>query len=147
LSTITSLAGLPGIPTSTLPWLREYCPRKNAIAGETIEKTDVSILANRNVLQLPFRRSHPVSLAEAIRQYISAKYDQRPDMFAEDLLIIDRLRTDAVNVREPHVSGISRLVTYAAQLKWIGGKFPIDVSFCAMEGGVQRMHIPLKICF
>jgi programmed cell death 6-interacting protein len=49
-------------------------------------------------------------------------------MFAEDLLIIDRLRADAVNVSEPHTSGISRLVAYAAQLKWLGGKFPIDVS-------------------
>lgn len=49
-------------------------------------------------------------------------------MFADDLLIIDRLRTEAINVQEPHVSGISRLVTYAEQLKWLGGKFPIDVS-------------------
>lgn len=49
-------------------------------------------------------------------------------MFADDLMIIDRLRSEAVNVQEPHVSGISRLVTYAAQLKWLGGKFPIDVS-------------------
>jgi programmed cell death 6-interacting protein len=48
-------------------------------------------------------------------------------MFADDLLIIDRLRNEAINVQEPHVSGISRLVTYAAQLKWLGGKFPVDV--------------------
>lgn len=48
-------------------------------------------------------------------------------MFADDLVIIDRLRTEAIHVQEPHVSGISRLVTYAAQLKWLGGKFPIDV--------------------
>jgi programmed cell death 6-interacting protein len=48
-------------------------------------------------------------------------------MFADDLMIIDRLRREAVNVQEPHISGISRLVTYAAQLKWLGGKFPIDV--------------------
>ncbi|KAJ5934716.1 hypothetical protein N7466_004263 [Penicillium verhagenii] len=80
-----------------------------------------------NILQLPFRRSHSVSLSDAITQYISSKYDQRPDMFADDLLIIDRLRTEAINVQEPHVSGISRLVTYAAQLKWLGGKFPVDV--------------------
>ncbi|KAJ5144087.1 uncharacterized protein N7515_002874 [Penicillium bovifimosum] len=80
-----------------------------------------------NILQIPFRRSHAVSLSEAITQYISSKYDQRPDMFAEDLMIIDRLRSEAVNVQEPHFSGISRLVTYAAQLKWLGGKFPIDV--------------------
>lgn len=49
-------------------------------------------------------------------------------MFADDLMVLDRLRTEAVNVQEPHVSGISRLVTYAAQLKWLGGKFPVDVS-------------------
>ena len=49
-------------------------------------------------------------------------------MFADDLMIIDRLRNEAINVQEPHVSGISRLVTYAAQLKWLGGKFPVDVS-------------------
>lgn len=49
-------------------------------------------------------------------------------MFADDLLIIDRLRADAINVQEPHTSGITKLVTYAAQLKWMGSKFPIDVS-------------------
>ncbi|GIK03728.1 pH-response regulator protein palA/rim20 [Aspergillus viridinutans] len=80
-----------------------------------------------NILQVPFRRSHAVSLSDAITQYISSKYDQRPDMFADDLLIIDRLRNEAIYVQEPHVSGISRLVTYAAQLKWLGGKFPVDV--------------------
>ena len=80
-----------------------------------------------NILQLPFRRTLTVSLSDAITQYISSKYDQRPDMFADDLLILDRLRSEAVNVQEAHVSGVSRLVTYAAQLKWLGGKFPVDV--------------------
>lgn len=54
-------------------------------------------------------------------------------MFAEDLLIIERLRNEAINVQEPHVSGVSRLVTYAAQLKWLGGKFPVDVSRLMMQ--------------
>lgn len=43
-------------------------------------------------------------------------------------MIIDRLRSEAVHVQEPHVSGVVGLVTYAAQLKWLGGKFPVDVS-------------------
>lgn len=90
-----------------------------------------------NILQLPFRRSHAVSLSDAITQYISSKYDQRPDMFAEDLMILDRLRSEAINVQEPHVSGVSRLVTYAAQLKWLGGKFPVDVS------GGTPVHVKL----
>lgn len=63
-----------------------------------------------------------------MKQYISTKYDQHPDMFAEDFIIIDQMRSDAISLQEPHESGIARLVIYAAQLKWIGGKFPIDVS-------------------
>jgi hypothetical protein len=48
-------------------------------------------------------------------------------MFKQDLEVIDALRRDAVNVREAHPSGIKKLQAYAAQLVWVGGKFPIDV--------------------
>ncbi|KAH8714548.1 BRO1-like domain-containing protein [Ilyonectria robusta] len=80
-----------------------------------------------NILALPFRKSTQISLASTIRQYINTKYDQHPDMFKQDLEVIDALRRDAVNVREPHPSGIKKLQTYAAQLVWVGGKFPIDI--------------------
>lgn len=80
-----------------------------------------------NILAVPFRKGTQLSLSSAIRQYISTKYDQHPDMFRQDLEIIDSLRRDAVNVREPHPSGVARLQAYAGQLVWIGGKFPIDI--------------------
>lgn len=48
-------------------------------------------------------------------------------MFSADLAAIDQLRADAINVQEPHQSGIRKLAEYAAQLQWIGGKFPIDI--------------------
>ena len=51
-------------------------------------------------------------------------------MFKQDLEVIDALRRDAVNVRDPHVSGIKKIAAYAGQLSWMGGKFPIDVSSC-----------------
>jgi len=76
---------------------------------------------------LPFRKTNSLALSTAIKQYISSKYDQHPDMFKQDLEVIDALRRDAVNVREPHVSGIKKLAAYAGQLSWMGGKFPIDV--------------------
>ncbi|ODA76182.1 hypothetical protein RJ55_08465 [Drechmeria coniospora] len=82
-----------------------------------------------SVLSLPFRKSTPLSLASTIREYVSSKYDQHPDMFKQDLEAVDTLRCDAVNVREPHVSGISKLQAYAAQLVWMGGKFPIDFTW------------------
>jgi len=68
-----------------------------------------------------------MSLATPIQQYISTKYDQHPEMFRHDLDVIDSLRRDAINVCEVHQSGIKKLQVYAAQLMWMGGKFPIDV--------------------
>lgn len=70
-----------------------------------------------------------MSMSEAIKQYISTKYDQHPDMFRWDLEQIDKIRADAVNSLEAHTSGIRNLTAYIAQLVWIGGKFPIDVSY------------------
>lgn len=49
-------------------------------------------------------------------------------MFVRDLASIDKIRAEAVNCLEAHTSGIRKLTAYAAQLIWIGGKFPIDVS-------------------
>lgn len=48
-------------------------------------------------------------------------------MFRRDLEVIDALRRDAVNVTEPHASGIRKISAYAGQLAWMGGKFPVDV--------------------
>lgn len=81
-----------------------------------------------NILQIPFRRTHQLQLSSAIKAYISTKYDQHPDTFARDLDIIDQLRKDAVTSTEAHGSGVRRIQAYAAQLVWMGGKFPVDVS-------------------
>lgn len=81
-----------------------------------------------NILAIPFRRTHNLQLSAAIKTYISSKYDQHPDTFARDLEVIDTLRKDAVNAVEPHISGVKKLQVYAAQLVWMGGKFPVDVS-------------------
>jgi len=59
-------------------------------------------------------------------------------MFRHDLDVVDSLRRDAVNVREPHESGIKKLQTYAGQLVWMGGKFPIDVG--RVQSTVRRMQ-------
>ncbi|KAK4167038.1 pH-response regulator protein palA/prr-1 [Cladorrhinum sp. PSN259] len=80
-----------------------------------------------NILSLPFRKSTHLSLSTSIRQYISTKYDQHPDMFRHDLDVIDAMRRDAINTREPHPSGIKKLQAYAGQLVWMSGKFPIDI--------------------
>ncbi|KAK3312926.1 BRO1-like domain-containing protein [Apodospora peruviana] len=84
-------------------------------------------MATFNILSIPFRKSTQISLSGAIQQYISKKYDQHPDMFRHDLEVVDSLRRNAVNVREAHESGVKTLQTYAGQLVWMSGKFPIDI--------------------
>lgn len=73
------------------------------------------------------RRSHPVDLSSAIKSYISKHYDQSPATFADDLRAIDQLREEAINVKEPHISGVTKLQRYTAQLQYLSGKFPIDI--------------------
>ncbi|RKF55952.1 pH-response regulator protein palA/RIM20 [Golovinomyces cichoracearum] len=80
-----------------------------------------------NIISLPFRVATSQPLSTAIRQYISSKYNQHPYMFKEDFEEIDALRESAVQVLEPHVSGVKKITAYAAQLVWISGKFPIDL--------------------
>ena len=92
----------------------------------------VAMSGNSNILPIPFRRTHNLLFSDAIRSYISTKYDQHPDTFARDLEIIDQLRKDAVTSLEPHASGIRKLQAYAAQLVWMGGKFPVDVRICCL---------------
>ena len=84
-------------------------------------------MVSSNLVEIPFRKSIKVDLAGAIKQYINTKYDQHPDQFAEDLRLVDGLRNDAINVQEPHSTGARRLTLYAAQLRYMGGKFPIDI--------------------
>ncbi|GAB7365204.1 hypothetical protein MBLNU230_g6290t1 [Neophaeotheca triangularis] len=84
-------------------------------------------MATNNILPIPFRRTHPLLLSTPIKQYISAKYDQHPDTFSHDLSTIDALRKDAVTSLEPHSSGVRKIQAYAAQLVWMGGKFPVDL--------------------
>ena len=99
-----------------------------------------------NILAIPFRRTHPVSLAEAIKNYISSKYDQHPSTFARDLELVDQLRKDAVNAVEPHSSGIRKVQAYAAQLVWMGGKFPVDVStIIPFRGGYAPWNVDLML--
>ncbi len=80
-----------------------------------------------NILAIPFHRTTALNLSGPIKSYISNKYDQHPSTFARDLELIDQLRKDAVNALDPHASGVRKLQSYAAQLVWMGGKFPVDV--------------------
>lgn len=66
-------------------------------------------------------------MSRAIKQYISSKYDQHPDMFTDDLQSIDTLRDSAVNSLQTYSTNLLRLHKYAAQLVWMTSRFPIDV--------------------
>jgi len=72
-----------------------------------------------NILEIPFRRTQSVNLSAAIKSYIQSKFDQQPAAFDDDCNAIERLREDAIHVVEPHKSGVQKLTTYAAQLRYM----------------------------
>ncbi|RKF58563.1 pH-response regulator protein palA/RIM20 [Erysiphe neolycopersici] len=78
-------------------------------------------------MSLPFRKAQSQDLSMAIRQYISMKYNQHTDMFKEDFEVIDALREQAINVVEPHVNGLKKIMAYGSQLVWIARKIPNDL--------------------
>ncbi|KAI6246716.1 pH-response regulator protein palA/RIM20 [Erysiphe necator] len=80
-----------------------------------------------NIIFLPFRKAKSQDISVAVRQYISKKYNQHPDMFREDFEMIDNLREEAIQVLEPHVNNLKKIMAYASQLFWIAGKFPNDL--------------------
>ncbi|KAI7514995.1 hypothetical protein KC347_g191 [Hortaea werneckii] len=94
-----------------------------------------------NILAIPFRRTHSLRLSDAIKSYISSKYDQHPATFQHDLEVIDQLRKDAVASLEAHSSGVRKLQGYAAQLVWMGGKFPVDVREARPKQNRCRLHL------
>lgn len=79
------------------------------------------------MLHLPFRRTHPVCISEAIRHFILTKFDHVSKAYAGDLQTIDQLRMAAVQVTDPRGDNIQKLQVYAAQLVWLEGKLPEDV--------------------
>lgn len=80
-----------------------------------------------SILPLPFRQTQPLVLSDAIKQYISSKYDQHPDDFRDDLQEIDALRNAATSSLEAHSTYLDRIHQYAAQLIWLTSKFPVDI--------------------
>ncbi|POS85622.1 hypothetical protein EPUL_001298 [Erysiphe pulchra] len=48
-------------------------------------------------------------------------------MFKGDFEVINALREQAINVVEPHLNGLKKIMAYASQLVWIAGKFPNDL--------------------
>ena len=81
-----------------------------------------------NMLQIPFRRTQSVNLSAAIKSYIDSKFDQQPAAFDDDCQAIERLREDAIHVVEPHNTGIQKLTSYAAQLRYMVSRLMIELN-------------------
>lgn len=72
-----------------------------------------------NILEIPFRRAQSVDISSAIKNYIESKFDQQSATFKDDCDTIEILREEAINITEPHNTGIEKLTTYAAQLRYM----------------------------
>ncbi|CAG8808105.1 36878_t:CDS:10, partial [Gigaspora margarita] len=51
-----------------------------------------------NILAVDFKYTERIALKTTLRDYISYSYDEHPDIYTDDLRILDELRTDCLNL-------------------------------------------------
>jgi programmed cell death 6-interacting protein len=79
-----------------------------------------------NILSIPFRKTKQLPIAELLKTFISSTLDQHPEQFKEDLITLDKLRTDIVTL-DVHPSSLERLIKYHGHLLTLSNKLPVDV--------------------
>jgi hypothetical protein len=96
----------------------------------------VKVTMTTNILSIPFRRTRPVPLAENLKVFISETLDQHPEQFKDDLVALDKLRTDIITL-DVHPSSLERLIQYHSQLLALSNKLPLDVPSVHIQADVR----------
>ncbi|KAF8071744.1 BRO1-like domain-containing protein [Lyophyllum atratum] len=79
-----------------------------------------------NLLAIPFKKTYPVNVKDAARNYIYAHGGGHPDEFKDDINLWQNLRKDGVG-GVVHVDRINTSLLYHAQLVSILTKLPADI--------------------
>ncbi|TFK40326.1 BRO1-like domain-containing protein [Crucibulum laeve] len=79
-----------------------------------------------NLLAIPFKKTYPLDLKDAVRKYISDHGGMHPDEFKDDIKLWQDLRKDGVG-GVVHVNRVNAAQTYQAQLVSILAKLPTDI--------------------
>ncbi|KAF9468112.1 BRO1-like domain-containing protein [Collybia nuda] len=79
-----------------------------------------------NLLSIPFKKTYPINVKEAARNYIYAHGGAHPDEFKDDINLWQNLRKDGVG-GVVHVDRINSTLLYHAQLVSILTKLPTDI--------------------
>ncbi|KAF8896364.1 ALIX V-shaped domain binding to HIV-domain-containing protein [Infundibulicybe gibba] len=79
-----------------------------------------------NLLAIPFKKTDPIDVKEATRNYLYNRGGVHPDEFKDDILRWQSLRKDAVG-EIVHTDRIRTLLIYHAQLVSVLAKLPADV--------------------
>ncbi|KAG6909867.1 hypothetical protein DXG01_014903 [Tephrocybe rancida] len=98
-----------------------------------------------NLLAIPFKKTYPVDVKEATRNYIYAHGGGHPDEFKDDTSLWQNLRQDGVG-GVVHVNRINASLLYHAQLVSILTKLPPDIGLDISYAPVfQPNAIPITL--
>ncbi|KAG5728797.1 hypothetical protein E4T56_gene6254 [Termitomyces sp. T112] len=98
-----------------------------------------------NLLTIPFKKTYPVSVKEATRNYIYAHGGGHPDEFKDDINLWQNLRKDGVG-GVVHVNRINTSLLYHAQLVSILTKLPADIGLDIAYAPVfQENAVPVTL--
>ncbi|KAF5371831.1 hypothetical protein D9615_009578 [Tricholomella constricta] len=98
-----------------------------------------------NLLAIPFKKTYPVNVKEAARNYIYAHSGGHPDEFKDDINLWQTLRKDGVG-GVIHVDRINSSLLYHAQLVSILTKLPADIELDIAYAPVfQQSAVPITL--
>ncbi|KAG6879119.1 hypothetical protein C0992_005096 [Termitomyces sp. T32_za158] len=98
-----------------------------------------------NLLTLPFKKTYPVNVKEAARNYIYLHGGGHPDEFKDDMNLWQNLRKDGVG-GVVHVDRIDASLLYHAQLVSILTKLPADIGLDIAYAPVfQEDSVPITM--
>ncbi|KAG5647384.1 hypothetical protein DXG03_000454 [Asterophora parasitica] len=103
-----------------------------------------------NLLAIPFKKTYPVNVKEAARNYIYAHGGGHPDEFKDDINLWQNLRNDGVggvvHVDRINSSLLQSLTSYHAQLVSILTKFPANIELeIAYAPAFQQAAVPVTL--
>ncbi|ODQ67335.1 BRO1-domain-containing protein [Nadsonia fulvescens var. elongata DSM 6958] len=86
-------------------------------------------MRTEKLLAIPFRKTQPILLAQALSQCIESEYHQSSDRYVRDLSLIDQLRDEAT-ITNPEISLrlLDNMMKYFVQLSRLSRKFPDELA-------------------
>ncbi|KAJ2111811.1 pH-response regulator protein palA/rim20, partial [Coemansia sp. RSA 921] len=82
---------------------------------------------NSTMFAVKFKATEKTIFNKALAEYIASSYAEPPEVYRDDLRVLDELREAATAALDGNPNVLKRNIRYYGQLAFILSKFPADV--------------------